>query len=163
MALVNKAQLADLLGYAERSLTEWQEEGMPIARRADMRGQANEYDSASVVSWLLERAIRKAKAENPKDELYRSQTRLNQLKLAEMERTLVDAAEVEAEYARMILNARQQLLQLADRLAPELDAAAGEERKRELLGAAILEALKSLSQYEAMGSGDDAGELERQR
>jgi len=42
--IVNKKELAEIIGISERSLTEWQKEGLPVASYADNRGQANEYD-----------------------------------------------------------------------------------------------------------------------
>lgn len=145
MHIVNKAQLAEILGYTERTLTEWQEEGMPIARRAEQRGQAHEYDAAGVVAWLVERTERKARADNPKDQLYRSQVKLNELKIGEMENRLVDAIEVERQFTNMVLEVRRDLLQLADRVAGELQADPGVEEKRERLRREVLEALKGFA------------------
>lgn len=144
MAIVNKAQLADLLGYAERSLTEWQDEGMPVARRADLRGQANEYNTAEVVAWLLTRAERKARAESPREELYRSQVRLNTLKIDEAEKRLVDAKEVEQEFSRLVIAARTRLLQLPALLVQQLEGVPHEER-RALIEHEIRKALAELA------------------
>ena len=139
MAILNKVQLAEILGFSERTLTEWQEEGMPIDRTG-VRGQENAYDTAAVVAWMLDRAARKARADNPKDELYRSQKKLIDLNIAEKEHKLVDPTEVEAEYGRMVFAARTRLLQIVHR-AGELEVLAGEEPKRAWLDTAILEAL----------------------
>jgi phage terminase Nu1 subunit (DNA packaging protein) len=121
--LLNKAALAEALGFSERALTDWQDDGMPILRAGGSRGEANEYDTAAVVAWLLARERRRASADNPRDDLYRSEKRLKDLIIAEKERKLVNAEEVEQAYTRMVVNARQRLLQLPafmhGRLPPE--------------------------------------------
>ena len=53
--LVNKRQLSEILGVSERSLTDWQKEGLPVASYADNRGQANEYESSEVIRWMVQR------------------------------------------------------------------------------------------------------------
>lgn len=145
--LLNKAQLSDFLGYSEQTLGQWQEEGLPIARRALVRGQPHEYDSAAVVAWLLDRAERKARADNPKDQLYASQVKLNELKIGELEGRLVNIQDAEAGFTRMIVNARQRLLQIPEVLA---DVLAGLEAVavRDCLRAAIHEALVELARYD---------------
>ena len=155
MPILNKAQLAEMLGFSERTLTEWSQEGMPLAHTGG-RGQENAYDTAAVVAWMLERAARKARADHPKDELYRSQKKLIDLQIAEKEKKLVDAAQVEREYTRLVLAARARLLQLVN-LVPELDGLACVEEKRERLEAAILQVLQELSKYDPeihVGSAD---------
>jgi phage terminase Nu1 subunit (DNA packaging protein) len=148
---LNKTQLADFLGFSERSLTDWAVETppMPILRSGE-RGEANEYDTAAVVLWMLERARRQVRAESPRDELYRSQKKLVDLQLAKQEGELVSAAEVEQEYSRLVVNARQRLLQLPTlmhgRLPPEAVAQ---------LEQAIHGALHELAAYEPWK--EDAG------
>lgn len=121
--LLNKVQLAECLGFSERALTDWKDEGLPVLHNGS-RGEANEYDTAAVVAWLLARERRRASADNPRDDLYRSEKRLKDLMIAEKEKTLVDAAAVEQHYARFVIHARQRLLQLPGlmhgRLAPEV-------------------------------------------
>lgn len=125
---------------------------MPIARRADVRGQAHEYETAGVVAWLLERAARRARADNPKDEYYRVKARIEQHKLSEIEGALVDPAELEAEYTKMIVSSRQRLLQLPALLAERLEGASLEQR-RAALEDAIHEALVALAAYVPKESG----------
>lgn len=153
MAILNKVQLAEMVGFSERTLTDWQGEGMPIIQTG-ARGEANRYDSASVIAWMLDRAARKVRAESPRDELYKAQKNLVDLQVAEKKKTLVDAAEVEAAYGRMVIAARARLLQIVYR-AGELEVLTGEQQKRAWLDAAILEALQQLSEYDPDGSDRD--------
>ena len=147
--LLNKVQLAECLGFSERALTDWRDEGLPVLHNGS-RGEANEYDTAAVVAWLLARERRRASADNPRDDLYRSEKRLKDLMIAEKEHTLVDAAAVEQKFERLVVNARQRLLQLPPlmhgRLPPEALV---------LLEEAIHGALKELARYHL--EKEDAG------
>lgn len=157
MARLNKAQLAEFLGYSERTLTDWQAEGLPIAV-IGARGQEHEYDTASVVAWIVQRAEARARSsENPKDELYRTQSHLNRLKIAEAEGRLVDLQSVEQGFARMVVNARQRLLQIPDSLGGELAAAPSEAACADLLREAIRDALKELASQTHTGTPDQPG------
>lgn len=153
MPRVNKAALAEFLGFSERAITEWQDEGLPIARRAELRGQAHEYDTGAVVAWMLERAERRARSGNPKDDLYRSQVRLNELKIAETEGRLVDLAGIEAGLARMVALARSRLLEIPVASVDRLRSAATAAEATEILSAEILAALADLAES-AQGGGE---------
>lgn len=148
MAKLNKASLADFLNVSERTLTDWQAEGMPMLL-AGGRGASNEYDSGAVVAWMLDRAVRKVRAESPRDELYRSKKRFVDLQLAEREGALVSAAEVEQKFGRLVVNARQRLLQLPGLLHGRLEAST-----LRVLEEAIHGALNELAAYKPKG---DAG------
>lgn len=140
---LNKAELADFLGFSERSLTDWQNEGMPMPiERAGSRGEANVYDSGAVVAWMLERARRQVRAESPRDELYRSQKRLADLVIAEKEGALVDAAVVEQKFGHLVIHARQRLLQLPPLLHGRLEPAVLAQLEEAIHGA-----LKELAAY----------------
>lgn len=130
---------------------------MPIAQRGESRGQAHSYDTAAVVAWLVERTRRKANAEDPKAELYRTQVQLNRMKIAEAERQLVNAGEAEAEFSRLVIDARQQLLQIPATLAMQLEAV-----ERGSWAAAIERAIRGALQaiVERAGSKDSAGGVE---
>lgn len=120
---------------------------MPI-EQAGVRGQEHVYDSAAVVAWLIERTVRKIRGESPRDEYLRSQTRLNEIKIAEAEDRLVPVDEILPEFSRMIVEARRRLLQIPVTITDTLeglDAAARSAR----IEKAILEALVELSKYDA--------------
>lgn len=54
--LVNKAELAEIVGKSERTLTTWQKNGMPIAHDG-ARGEQNKYETSEVIEWMIEREI----------------------------------------------------------------------------------------------------------
>lgn len=140
---LNKSALADFLGYSERALTDWQADGLPI-ERAGARGQEHVYDSAAVVAWLLEREARKVRGESARDDLYRSQKRLADMQIAEKEGVLVNARELEAGYARLVVRARTEFLQLPVLLAGHLEGKSSGEIQQKL-DAEICEILAKLS------------------
>jgi phage terminase Nu1 subunit (DNA packaging protein) len=143
--LLNKASLAEFLGFSEEALSTWQSEGLPIAK-VGSRGQSHEYETAAVVAWMLDRERRRARADNPKDELYRSQKRLVDLNVAERERVLVNAAEVEQLYGGLVVAMRTRLLRIPAEIVYG-SAVAGENGIRTLLESAIEDALLELSKY----------------
>jgi len=54
--LVNKRKLAEILGRSERTLTTWIKQGMPV-EISSTRGRAHQFDTAEVVSWMIQREI----------------------------------------------------------------------------------------------------------
>lgn len=55
--IVNKHELAAILGKTPKTLTIWQAEGMPFAK-SEANGAANEYNTAEVIGWLVRRETR---------------------------------------------------------------------------------------------------------
>jgi phage terminase Nu1 subunit (DNA packaging protein) len=53
---VNKIELAEITGKSERTLTAWQKSGMPIELNSG-RGSSNQYDTASVIEWMINREM----------------------------------------------------------------------------------------------------------
>lgn len=58
MSLVNKSQLAEILGKTPQTLTTWQKNGMPIFAEG-RNGQSHQYETADVIQWLISREIGK--------------------------------------------------------------------------------------------------------
>lgn len=146
MARVNKAELAELLGFSERWITDLQDEGLPIAVAGE-RGLANAYDVAACVKWLIDRAERRVRGESARDDLYRSQKRLADIRIAEAEGRLVDAAEVESGFARMVVAARTDLLRLPATLADQLQDVLDRAHCQALISQGIEQALTEISRY----------------
>lgn len=51
---VTKADLAEIVGRDERTLSRWQREGMPVVSVGLGRGNENEYDTEDVIGWLVQ-------------------------------------------------------------------------------------------------------------
>jgi phage terminase Nu1 subunit (DNA packaging protein) len=59
-ALVNRVQMAAILGIAKTTLDEWVRRGCPVHRHARCKGAAAQFDIAKVIRWRLGDAMRRA-------------------------------------------------------------------------------------------------------
>lgn len=152
--VVNQTELAEIHGVTDVTLWNWQKEGMPV-EKISTRGLPNEYDVPKTIEWRVSREVKKVREESPRDMLYREQTQLVRLQIAEKQGHLVPAAEIEQKFERLVVNARQRLLQLPPlmhgRLAPEALAQLEE---------AIHGALKELASYGPSNRADHASGAE---
>lgn len=155
--LVNKRQLSEIVGVSERSLTEWQKEGLPVASYANNRGQANEYESAAVIRWMVQRELERLNKEKPRDRLDRLKADAIELDLKERTGELAPAALFERAWADHILAARTEFLTLPEQLATELSATAGVEIDPDAIASHINKALEKLANYGAEDDADDNG------
>jgi hypothetical protein len=148
---VNQTQLAEIHGVTDVTLWQWQKEGMPIEER-NTRGLSNVYDSAATIEWRVAREVKKVREESPRDRLLIAQERLAQLQIGEKERSLLPADETESEFTRLIVMARQRILQVTGLLSTVLD-----DKQRVALDEHLEEALKELSCYDPSTRNDQAG------
>lgn len=157
--LVNKAELSSILGVSERSLTDWQEEDppLPIRERAERRGQSNKYDTADVIDWLVQRNLRQAQVEAPRDRLARLQAEEIELRLNEKRGLLVPTSKIEPLWLGMVSSARSFLRSQIDDLAELVDSTEGLEAKRDLLRDTFDQFLQRLSDYDP-GNPDPTAE-----
>lgn len=151
--LVNKRQLSEILGVSERTLTEWQKEGLPVAGYADNRGQANEYETSHVIKWITQRELARLEKEKPRDRLDRLKADAIELDIKERTGELAPAALFERAWGDHILAARTEFLTMPDTLAAELAAVTGADIDPDIIAAYIHKALDKLSNY---GAEDDA-------
>jgi phage terminase Nu1 subunit (DNA packaging protein) len=130
---VNKRELSEIMGVTERSLTDWQEEGLPIAHKGE-RGEENVYDTEIVINWRVQRALARAgKAESQRDREARLRGDMLEIDLQAKNGTMVPAAEVEPIWLGRVRAAAAYMLGRASRLAAILETTAGIEAKREVL------------------------------
>lgn len=144
MAKVNKRELAEIVGVTERTLTNWQDEGMPI-ELVRARGGENDYDTAGVIAWMIDRAIKSAKLEKPRDRLSELQAQRLEIELAEKRGELVPAIEVGSGWTTMVTEARKEFLDLGIVLAPLLEQLVGIDPKRDLIDETVGEILDRLA------------------
>ena len=64
---VNKAELSEIIGVSQRTLTTWQKNGMPIAMDG-IRGTENLYDTAEIIDWMIQREIQRRITDHGGDE-----------------------------------------------------------------------------------------------
>lgn len=117
--IVNKRGLSDVLGVSERTLTEWQKEGLPVQVRAE-RGCENQYDTAVVIKWHCERMLQKANQVSAKDRLDNLRADEIEVRMAKDAGNLIDAFEAEQLWTSLITAARVDFLNFADDLKSTL-------------------------------------------
>lgn len=152
--LVNKRELALILGVSERSLTEWQRNGLPIALDAG-RGASNQYDTANVIAWMIARELSGAAKETHRERLDRLQGDKIEMDLAKARGVLVPIEEVEPAIAQFVLDAVAVLEGLPEKYAPILDAADGLDAIYAALVDMKDQIRKVLSEYEFRQSDPD--------
>ncbi len=161
---VNKAQLAEVLGVSEKTLTEWQKEEppLPVLNAAQRRGQANEYETSAVIEWLVQRRMRSAGVMTPKDRLLLLQGEDLAYRLAEKRKQLIDVAQLEPALRREVVAFKARLEEAADSIDMELGDGRFESSfvtaVREIVDRHIQEALFALSRWKEGGLMDDPSE-----
>jgi phage terminase Nu1 subunit (DNA packaging protein) len=146
---VNRAQLAELLGTTETTLGKWAEETPPLPLEKQGRGRTGSvYDTAVVIRWYVDRAVRKAGAQTPRDRLFAIQYEEAQLRLDKARGTLVPIERLAPALERMAATARSALLTEMDKAAPILELTEGVEGKRLVLDDIARGFLERLSNYD---------------
>lgn len=120
MRIIGQEAMADMLGVSAKTVGEWQEQGLPVAKRGGP-GIPSEYESAAVIDWFVRRELARANAERPRDRLHRAQAELAELNLRERRGELAPAAEIARMLGAAVVDAREFLLGESPRLAVLLD------------------------------------------
>lgn len=68
MQITGQEALADMLGVTPKTVIEWQEAGLPIAKRG-RAGIPSEFESADVIRWFADREIARLNLKRPQDRL----------------------------------------------------------------------------------------------
>ena len=162
MRLKGQEHIAAAFGVAPKTITEWQVLGFPVAIQGGP-GVPSEYDAPACIQWLVDREVRKVRAESPKDRLARLQGDKLEQELLKDSGRLIPADEVEPMWASAVLSAREFLVGEPPRLASlaiGLDKPALEEMLRSTFAAF----LGRLANWRAAGDdeeeADDAADLD---
>lgn len=162
--LATRREVAETLGVHMQTITGWERQGLPIAKRGG-KGVPSKYDLEAVRAWIAARdgAARKA-VDGPLDPIQEKAARDHwQAELAEQtykirQKTLLPADEVERAWTTEVAAVRAKLLALpttfSDRIFREgtLHGLAGVER---MIQAAVHDVLRQLS---GAGTEADSGE-----
>lgn len=154
MRVIGQSQLAALFGVTEKTVVEWQDEGMPV----ELRNQApkpNEYESADCIRWYAEREVRKVRVESPRDRVFRLQADKLEMEMAEARKALLPAAMIEPKIRGAIIAAREHLMGERRRIAA-LVQGRSETECAALLEQAFSDALRRLADWR--DPGEDAPE-----
>ncbi|SHL50291.1 terminase small subunit [Halomonas caseinilytica] len=166
----NKRNLAEILGISERSLTDWQKDGMPVLHSAG-RGGSNRYSVGEAIEWMLARAA-EASRESAKDRLDRLRGDQLERDMLKEDDVLVMPEDLDVEYAAMVEAARAEMLfNMPDALAAELTAIMGDEIDVSIIRRHVEAALTTLSHYDPSddiepgepSGAEDASALEEER
>lgn len=145
--IVNKRDLALIVGTSERTLTDWQRDGMPMLED-NSRGKSNQYDTEQVIRWMVMREMSKLQSETQRDRLARLQADNIELDIAVKRGTLVSVDQVLPAWLSMVASAKSYLRAEPDRMAQMLEVTDGVDAKRDLLQETFDEFLRKLSTYE---------------
>lgn len=142
--ICNKKQLAEILGKSERTLTDWQDQGMPIRLKVG-RGGSNQYSTADVIEWMIQRALSGEKQESSRERRDRLEADRIEFLLAKEAGLVISADEVAPIWEGAILAARAELLALADRLRMVIVSTYGTEVDLQLIMEQVNIALHKLA------------------
>lgn len=143
--IVNKNQLADVLGVTLATLTTWQKNGLPMVLNAG-RGGTNQYDTGKVIEWMIQRALAGAESETARERRDRLEGDLLELRLAKESGAVVAVDQVEPVWAGAILAARAELRGWGERLRAEIESRYRIEADPEIFAAAVDSVLLKLSE-----------------
>ena len=144
--IVCKRELARILGYSERIITEWQKEGMPIREQTE-RGKANQYDTEEVIRWMIERNTVGKEIDAARLRLLTAQARRAEAETAVLEGSLIPEERVEGVWMNMTTAFRQRTLALPNRLMHDLEGK-GKKEIFNIITQALKGALEELAEYD---------------
>lgn len=149
--IVNRAELADVLGVSVVTIDNRIARGLPVERKG-REGKSYEFETSDVIDWHVKNQIskdnpqgtpegasngspsdlkqRKLEAETEISELERDKRRIE---LAEKKKLVVLVEDVVQGFANEIANLRAQLLNLPRRVAPLIVGEMHEDRVKEVL------------------------------
>lgn len=152
--VVNKRRLAEIMGVSQRTVTDWQNKGMPVRHLAD-RGHENQYDTAEVIEWRLQQLLAGEKRESGKERLERLQGDRLELELMRGCEELVEEHAADAMWEHSVLACRGVILSLPSRVKQVVDAEYGIDMDVRLVDPITDEALQRLSEHEVIPDLDD--------
>lgn len=146
---VSKAELCELVGRDERTLSRWQNDGMPVIELGLGRGNENQYDTEEVIGWLIQVAALNGKKESVRDRLDRIKGDREELALARDLEEVVVAAELIDGFEAVITAAKVELLNTyPENLASDLFARYGVEVDEQLIRDPLEAILRELANYD---------------
>lgn len=161
MAIVNRAELAELIGTSLVTVDAYRRRGMPYVSRG-AKGRAWSYDTATVIKWLRDQdvaAIQGDAAGVTLDEAQRRKTIAEAMKaeyeVAAIRRETVTIAEIEDMLGEELGRVRSRLLAVPARVAPACADATDAAAIEALLAEEIGDALSEIT-ADALGSDDGA-------
>lgn len=157
---VNKRELSEILGISERSLTDWQKEGMPVVEFGESRGQENTYDTEACIRWWIARDVARSSGSSSFDKLNDVRYRFELIKLRREENEIVLREDIRPAFRTYVNDALATLLGLPDKYAHTLELTESVDGKHQVLQDMIAEIRDVLGNYEfcaAPAAGGNSG------
>lgn len=145
MRVSSQQGIADMFGVSRETIDNWQQQGMPVAKRGGP-GVPSEYESAACIDWLVTREVGKVQAEKPADRLARLKADEIELNLAERRGLLIPAEQLEPKLRAAFVAAREHWLNEPARLSRAIQGKR-EDEAEELLRQAFEEFLARLARW----------------
>lgn len=154
MALVNKSELAEIVGKTTQTLTTWQKNGMPIF--ADGRnGLSNQYQTADVIQWMIDREISKLSItgseghdyEQERARLTHHQANKTALEERQLKGELIHVEKVEYVWGKFISAFRSKCLAVPSKIAPRVQLLSELAEIEQEIRTSIYDALEELSEF----------------
>jgi phage terminase Nu1 subunit (DNA packaging protein) len=152
MRIIGQTEIAAMFGVTARTITDWQEAGMPVAVQGGP-GVPGEYEAPACIRWLVEREVRKVQGESPKDRLSRLQGDQLEMDLAERRGKLIEVGTIEPMMRAAIVSARERIRNEPMRIAAALEGLEKTEREA-MLRELFDEVLTKLSRWQQPGAED---------
>lgn len=170
--ILNKADLAELIGVSTQTLDNWRQRGLPIvAQQKTGRGATWQADARAVVQWLkatLENKPRTGFNVQDQDEYktrkMKSDAEQAELDLAERLGQVVLIKDVERELENEFAKVKSRLMAIPVKLAPMLAPEDDPNVCQEILQQQVMEALSELSadsEEDFQEEGSQSGEPEQ--
>ncbi len=146
---VSKAQLSEIVGRDERTLSRWQNEGMPVEAIGIGRGNENQYDTETVIAWLVQVASLNGRKESVRDRLDRIKGDREELALAKDLDEVVVLSDFMSRFESMINTAKVELLNTyTQNIASDLSARYGIDVEIQLIRDPLERILLELANYD---------------
>lgn len=161
--IVNKNQLAAILGKSEEWLTQMQKNtDFPVIRKG--RGRAgSDYETSEVIAWINRRNLDNLignddliDLEEAKRRKMAAEAALAEVELEKMRGTLVEMETIEKTWTELVANCRAKLLSIPAKTSPEVFAAENLTEVKAVLKGAILEALNELADQDISPQGPES-------
>lgn len=157
--IVNKRQLADILGLAEETLTQYQKDPtFPILHKRKGRG-GSDYETADVIAWLERRKINQTVGNQDLIDLEEGRRRkmaaeagIAEIELMKEQGKVVEIEVVADAIGEQLSNLRAKMLSLPSKVAGQVYTAKDVKEIKAILDDAIYEALNEVSGYGESGS-----------
>ena len=144
---VNKRELSETIGVSERTLTEWQKDGMPVVEFGESRGEPNTYDTEAVIRWWIEREVSRRADKSTFDRLNEIKAKREELGYRRDLGEIVMREEIRPAFRRYAHDTLATLISLPDKYAQMLELTAGIDGKHQVLQDMIGEIRDVLGNY----------------